>query len=84
MKNCMAITIIVSTNILGTSSRLSTFHHSRSDSCLVVPYVTFGTFCPLPPTHISGILQMQWTSKESTVRVYDGIMSRLESLDFQT
>ena len=46
---CMAIAMIVSTNILGTSSRLSTFHHSHSDSCLVVPYVSSGTFCPLFP-----------------------------------
>ena len=34
----------------------------------MVPYATFGTFCPLlPHKQFSRILQMQWTSKEYTV-----------------
>ena len=48
MKNCMAVAMIVSTNILGTSSHLSTFHSHQTAVC-VVPYVSFGTFCPLFP-----------------------------------
>ena len=49
MKNCMAVAMIVSTTSWALPVAFQHFITHIQTAVCVVPYVTFGTFCPLSP-----------------------------------